>query len=140
MHSGCSEYSTSSHFNTSLHTQNRMESEHAVWIWGHFVLQGGTLTGPGVEMNAVVSGLMSALSVTSSPGRCLCSWDSSCSARSSRGGGIPTGGAAGLQRSLGGVLQAAGCVLWTDGTGPRAASQPPAGTGWYRGSSGGFLS
>lgn len=76
---------------------------------------------------------MSILSVTSSPGRRLCPWDSSCSRGSSRGSNIHNRGPAGLQRGLGRVLQAAGCVLWTVRTGPRPASPSPARTGWYRG-------
>lgn len=76
---------------------------------------------------------MSLSSLTSSPGRWLCPWDSSCSSRSSGGSSIHNGGPAGLQRGLGGVLQAAGCVLWTDRTGPRPASHSAARTGGYRG-------
>lgn len=74
-----------------------------------------------------------------SPGRRLYTRYSSCSSRSSssrrrRRFSIHNGRPAGLQRSLGGVLQAAGCVLWTNRTAAlRPASQSPAGTGWCSG-------
>lgn len=74
-----------------------------------------------------------------SPGRRLYTRYSSCSSRSSgsrrrRRFSIHNRRPAGLQCSLGGVLQAAGCVLRTNRTAAlRPAGQSPAGTGWCSG-------
>lgn len=91
-----------------------------------------TIAGLIVTLIVVVNWVTSLLSVTSSPGRWPCPWDSSCSPRTSRGSSVHIRGPAGLQRSLGGVLQAAGCILWTDRTSPWTARHSPARTGWYR--------
>lgn len=86
-----------------------------------------------VNVNVVVNWVITLLFVTSSPDGWLRPRDSTCSPRnSSRRSSIHNRGPAGLQRSLGGVLQATGCILWTDRTGPWPVSHSPARTGWYR--------